>query len=69
MDASAPKLDQQRPLAGDTLVLLGALAYAACNVAQEKLLRAFLSTKLFLHHFGLGCGGGGRVYRSGCRVY
>ena len=39
-DAAAPALDQQRPLAGDCLVLLGALAYAACNVAQEKLLRA-----------------------------
>ncbi|BDA51211.1 Solute carrier family 35 member F1 [Coccomyxa sp. Obi] len=39
MDASVPKVDQQRPLTGDTLVLLGALAYAACNVAQEKLLR------------------------------
>lgn len=41
-DGRVPQLDQQKPLLGDFLVLLGALAYACCNIAQEKLLRALL---------------------------
>ncbi len=38
-DTSVPRSDRAKPLAGDCLVLLGALLYAGCNVTQEKLLR------------------------------
>jgi solute carrier family 35 protein F1/2 len=40
-DTSVPRSDRARPFIGDCLVLLGALFYAASNVTQEKLLRAF----------------------------
>ena len=40
-DGAAPQPGgRARPLLGDALVLLGALCYACCNVAQEALLRA-----------------------------
>lgn len=38
-DTAAPKPELARPLLGDAIVLLGAMCYACCNVAQEMLLR------------------------------